>query len=54
MTDCVGSRYAQDKETAVRKMQMSGVVLSTMEMALFELLKDARHEQFKEIQNLIK
>lgn len=54
MTDCIGSRYSQDKETAVRKMQSSGVIPSTMEMALFELLKDARHEQFKEIQNLIK
>lgn len=54
MTDCIGSRYTQDKETALRKMQSSGVVPSTMEMALFELLRDARHEQFKEIQNLIK
>ena len=54
LTDCIGSRYSQDKETAMRKMQMSGAVLSTMEMALFELLRDARHEQFKEIQNLIK
>jgi hypothetical protein len=35
-------------------MQMSGVVPSTIEMALFELVRDARHEQFKEIQNLIK
>ena len=54
MTDCIGSRYSQDKETALRKMQMNAVVPSTMEMALFELLRDARHEQFKEIQNLIK
>ena len=54
MTDCIGSRYTQDKDAALRKMQMSGVVPSTMEMALFELLRDARHEQFKEIQNLIK
>lgn len=54
MTDCVGSRFTEDKETAVRKMQSSGVVPSTIEMALFELLRDARHEQFKEIQSLIK
>lgn len=54
MTDCIGSRFTQDKETAVQKMQMSGVVPSTIEMALFELVRDARHEQFKEIQNLIK
>lgn len=54
LTDCIGSRYTQDKETAIRKMQDSGAVLSSMEMALFELLRDARHEQFKEIQDLIK
>lgn len=54
MTDCVGSRFTQDKETAVQKMTQNGVVPSTIEMALFELLRDARHEQFKEVQNLIK
>ena len=54
LTDAVGSRYTQDKETALRKMQMNGVVPSSVEMALFELLRDSRHEQFKEIQNLIK
>lgn len=54
LTDCVSSRFAQDKETALRKMQMNGVVLSCVEMALFELMRDARHEQFKAVQNLIK
>lgn len=54
LTDCVSSRFTNDKETALNKMQMSGVVPSCVEMALFELMKDARHEQFKEIQGLIK
>ena len=54
MTDCVGSRFTQDKETAVQKMTQNGVVPSTIEMALFELLRDAQHERFKEVQNLIK
>jgi len=54
LTDCVSSRFTQDKETALRKMQASGVVPSSVEMALFELMRDAKHEQFKEIQNLIK
>ncbi len=54
LTDAVGSRYTNDKETALQKMQSNGVVPSTVEMALFELLKDAKNEQFKEIQNLIK
>ena len=54
LTDCVSSRFSNDKETALLKMQMNGVVLSSVEMALFELMRDARHEQFKEIQELIK
>ena len=54
LTDAVGSRDSNDKETALKKMQMNGVIPSTLEMALFELLRDAKHEQFKEIQNLIK
>jgi nicotinamidase-related amidase len=54
LTDCVSSRFTPDKETALKKMQASGVVPSSVEMALFELMRDAQHEQFKEIQNLIK
>ncbi len=54
LTDCVSSRFTQDKETALRKMQASGAVPSSVEMALFELMRDAKHEQFKEVQNLIK
>jgi len=54
LTDCVGSRFSQDKEAALRKMQMSGVVPSTVETALFELLRGAKHEQFRAIQNLVK
>lgn len=52
--DCVASRFTQDKETALKKLQMSGVVPSSVEMALFELMTDAKHEQFKAIQELIK
>lgn len=54
LEDCVGSRFSPDKEAALKKLQMSGVVPSSVETALFELMRDAKHEQFKEIQNLIK
>ncbi|CAN5270124.1 hydrolase [soil metagenome] len=54
LEDCVSSRFTRDRETALRKMQMNGVQPSCVEMALFELMRDARHEQFKEIQELIK
>lgn len=54
LTDCVGSRFTADRETALRKMQLHGVVPSSVETALFELLRDSKNEQFKEIQNLVK
>ncbi len=54
LTDCVGSRFEQDKAAGLAKMGVSGVVPSSVEMSFFELMVDARHEKFKEIQALIK
>ena len=54
LQDCVASRFEPDKRAALRKMKTNGVMPSSVEMALFELMRDSRHEQFKEIQNLIK
>lgn len=54
LTDCVGSRFDHDKAAGLAKMSASGVVRSTVEMALFELMADASHVKFKEIQALIK
>ena len=54
LTDCVGSRFEHDKLAAIQKLTMNGALPSSIEMALFELLRDSKHEQFKEIQNLIK
>lgn len=54
LTDAVASRFEHDKEAGLRKMLDSGVTPSTVEMSLFELLRDSKHEQFKEIQELIK
>jgi nicotinamidase-related amidase len=54
LTDCVASRFSHDREAGLAKMQMSGVVPSSIEMALFELMREARHEHFKAIQSLIK
>ena len=54
LTDCVGSRFEPDKRAGLKKMRSSGVITSSIEMALFELMRDAKHPKFKEIQNLIK
>ncbi len=54
LLDCVGSRYEHDKEAGIKKMLSSGVVPSSFEMALFELMRDSKHSKFKEIQALVK
>jgi nicotinamidase-related amidase len=54
LTDCVSSRAGHNKQVGVEKMLRSGALPSSTELALFELMRDARHEQFKAIQKLIK
>lgn len=54
LTDCVRSRFENDRLAGLSKMQNSGVITSSVEMALFELMRDAKHDKFKEIQALIK
>jgi nicotinamidase-related amidase len=54
LTDCITARSQQNKQVAFAKMQQSGAIPSCIEMALFELMRDAKHEQFKTIQKLIK
>ena len=54
LTDCISSRSAQNKQVGLEKMRQSGALPSSTELALFELMRDARHEQFKAIQKLIK
>ena len=54
LADCVSSRTPQNKQVGLDKMMRSGALPSSTELALFELMRDARHEQFKAIQKLIK
>ncbi len=54
LSDCITARSPINKHVAIAKMQKSGALPSSVEMALFELMRDARHEQFRAIQNLIK
>ncbi|HEX8708435.1 MAG TPA: hydrolase [Pyrinomonadaceae bacterium] len=54
LTDCISARAPHNRDVAFAKMQQSGAIPSSTEMALFELLRDAKHEQFKAIQKLIK
>lgn len=54
LADCVASRSEKNREIGLAKMFASGVIPSSVEMALFELMSDARHEHFKAIQKLVK
>ena len=54
LCDCVSSRFEYNRLAGLAKMTRSGAVESSIEMALFELIRDARHEQFKEVQALIR
>lgn len=52
--DAVGSRYAIDHETALRRMEASGALLTTTEAALFEWCGVAGTDAFKQISALAK
>jgi len=54
LTDCISARFEINKRAGLDKMMQSGAVPSAVEMALFELMRDAKHEHFKAIQQLIK
>jgi nicotinamidase-related amidase len=54
VTDAVSSRNMENKEIGLQKMRDSGVSLTSVETALFELLKVAEGEQFREIIKIVK
>lgn len=54
VSDCVSSRTLENKNLAINKLASSGIALTGLEMCLFELVKDCRIPQFKEILTLIK
>ncbi len=54
LSDCIASRNEIDKQTGIAKMIKNGANLSTVEMAFFEILKNSKHKNFRDIQKLIK
>jgi len=54
IADAVSSRTEQNRETALDRLSAEGANISSTEMALFELLKTAKHPQFREIARLVK
>lgn len=54
LKDCTSSRREEDCSCALQEMRAWGARISCLETALFELLEDARHPRFKEVQGIIK
>jgi nicotinamidase-related amidase len=54
VADCVSSRNRENRDVALQKMRDMGIGVTTMEMALFELLKTADSDKFKAISQIVK
>ena len=54
VSDAIGSRRAESKETAIARMARHGVEIVTTEMVVFEWLGSAEHPRFRQATALIK
>jgi len=54
VSDAIAARNPENKSVALSRCTSAGAILSCSEMALFELMRDASHEKFKAVQQLIK
>lgn len=52
--DAVGSRTPENKRRGLDRMERAGAVVTSVEMALFELLRGSDAEEFKRVQGLVK
>jgi nicotinamidase-related amidase len=51
--DAVASRHAIDHDTALRRLEGAGAILTTSEAALFEWCRSAEHPRFQEVRGLV-
>lgn len=54
VADAVGSRTNANRELGLAKMERAGALITSVEMALFELLGGSDAEAFKQVQALLK
>ncbi|WP_070964469.1 hydrolase [Vibrio sonorensis] len=52
--DCTSSRDPENITLAIDKLQNQNIAITSLEMCLYELVKDCRHPKFKTILNLIR
>lgn len=54
VSDCISSRKLENKQLAIQKLLNLGVEITSLEMCLYEIMKDCKNPKFKEILPLIK
>lgn len=54
ISEAIGARFPHNREVALARLQRAGALLSSVEMALFEMLKSSDVAEFKAVQKLIK
>lgn len=54
VSDCVSSRYIEDKKTAIDRILQEGAIVTSTESLLFELTRKSGTPLFKEISRLVK
>ena len=54
VADAVSSRFASDYDIALRRLESSGVMLTTTESALFQWCRTAAAPQFKDLSRLVR
>jgi nicotinamidase-related amidase len=54
VTDAVTSRTAENRQLGIERIRQAGASLTSTEMALFELLRVAAGERFREISKIVK
>jgi nicotinamidase-related amidase len=54
LTDAVSSRTIENRSLALNNLEKAGIQLTSVEMALFEMLKDSSDPAFKQISRIVK
>jgi hypothetical protein len=52
--DCIASKRSEDREAALERMKAEGAYLTTSESLLYELMRSAKNEAFRDITALVK
>ena len=53
LSDCVSSERERDYLQAIRRMEHAGVVVTTYESCLYEIMKGAKYPGFRDVQKII-